>query len=95
MELNYQQVLQLWLQKYKRYPRRLRRRGVEGVVLVAFTLDAEGRLVNQTIVRSSGESALDDAAIALLRDAQPMPTIPPALGVDKYRLEMPIRYSVD
>ena len=94
-ELSYQQELQLWLQKYKRYPRRLKRRGVEGEVLVAFTLDAEGRLLNEKIVRSSGESALDEAAVALLRAAEPMPAIPRALGVDQYRVEVPIRYSVD
>ena len=92
--LDYRQELLLWLQRHKQYPRRLRRRGVEGEVLVAFTLDADGRLLEQEIVRGSGEPALDAAASELLRRAEPMPPIPRSMGVTSYRAQVPIRYAI-
>lgn len=93
--LEYKTELQLWLQQHKRYPRRLKRRRVEGEVVVAFTVDAGGRLLDHRIVRSSGEPGLDEAAIDLLVDADPMPAIPSSMGLARYTAELPVRYALD
>jgi periplasmic protein TonB len=48
------------------YPAAARANGVSGDVGVAFTIGASGRVARQSIVRSSGDAALDGAARAIL-----------------------------
>ena len=92
--MNYQQELSLWLQQYKTYPRRLKRRRIEGEVIVAFTISRNGALLDSRIVTSSGVQGLDDAALELLIRAAPFPTLPPDLKQDSYSAELPIVYSL-
>ena len=63
-------------------------------MLVKFTLDASGRLLAQEVASGSGEKALDDVAMKLLRDAQPMPAIPDSINAKTYTVTVPIRYSI-
>lgn len=46
------------------YPELSRSRGVHGNVLVGYDVDAEGNIVHVHVVGSSGDQALDDAAVA-------------------------------
>jgi protein TonB len=46
------------------------------------------------VVRSSGASALDEEALALLRRAQPFPPPPPELPGGRVDLTMPIRFNL-
>ncbi|MGQ7843664.1 energy transducer TonB [Granulosicoccus sp. 3-233] len=91
---DYRGELQQWLQDRIRYPHRLKRRKVEGVVQVTFTIDAEGHLLEHALVKSSGVAGLDAAALQLLRDAQPYPAIPSALGLTHYEIQVPVNYSL-
>lgn len=65
--------------RHKRYPAGAG--GREAMTIVSFTLDRLGHVVSATIARSSGVAALDDAALAMLRRADPVPP-PPALVAD-------------
>lgn len=49
------------------YPRQARRRGIEGDVLLAVTIGADGASGEIAIERSSGHDVLDDAAVAAVR----------------------------
>jgi protein TonB len=63
-------VIRLRLAGEFRYPVLARRRGWEGEVVLAFRVDAEGRIGNVRIANSSGFGLLDSAARdALLRVA--------------------------
>ena len=84
----------MWLQQHKTYPRRLQRRRIEGEVIVAFTINRAGVLLNSRIVSSSGVQGLDDAALELLERAKPFPALPPELTQDSYSAEVPILYSL-
>lgn len=53
------------------YPRLAVRRGWEGIVLLEASIDAEGRLVDLIVVRSSGHEVLDRAAIEAVRGWAP------------------------
>ncbi len=68
---------------------------MEGIVLVTFTLDAEGRLLDYSLVQGSGVAGLDRAALQLLKEAEPYPAIPDALGLKQYALQVPVRYSLE
>lgn len=91
---DYRTELQQWLQSHIRYPHRLKRRKVEGVVQVAFSIDTQGRLLEYALVKSSGVAGLDDAALQLLREAEPFPAIPDALGLNRYDVQVPVNYAL-
>jgi periplasmic protein TonB len=50
--------------------------GVKAVSVVGYTLDRAGSLTEQWIVRSSGDHALDERAMAILRKSAPLPKPP-------------------
>jgi len=55
-----------------RYPPLARSRGWKGTVLLLASLDAQGRLQELTVQKSSGHSVLDQAAAALVRRVTPI-----------------------
>lgn len=52
------------------YPESLRRRGIEGQVVVRVTVGARGRVVDAQVATSSGYIALDSAALRMVRDTR-------------------------
>lgn len=63
------------IEKYKRYPKTARRRGITGELTVAFMLMADGSV--QGLIVRDGPSVLIDAARESVEMAMPMP-MPPA-----------------
>ena len=51
-------------------------------------------MIDSRVVRSSGASALDDEALALLRRAQPFPPPPPELPGARVDVSVPIRFNL-
>jgi protein TonB len=64
------------LGRFKKYPPAARSRGTEGQVLIAFTVDSQGRVLDANVASSSGSSLLDRAALKAIKDAQPLPPPP-------------------
>jgi protein TonB len=56
----------------------LGRRG-GGDATVRFTFDSSGTILSVALTRSSGDKALDDAAVTMIRRASPIPTPPPSV----------------
>ena len=75
----WQRQLVAHLDKNKRYPGVAARRAAE--ILVSFTLDRTGKVVATNVLKSSGDAAFDEAALAMVRRASPVPA-PPALVAD-------------
>lgn len=88
----YEAALLAHLERNKRYPRAARVRGDEGVVTVLFTLDRNGRVSEARVLRSSGSTALDGAALDTVRRASPMPA-PPA-GIRRLSFTVPMRFDL-
>ena len=82
------------LERNKRYPEAAKSRHQQGVAQVFFSIDRRGRVINSRLVRSSGASALDDEALALLRRAEPFPPPPPELPGARVDLSVPIRFNL-
>lgn len=91
---SYTAVLQSWLEKHKKYPRRARRRGQEGVVLLYFKMDSDGNVLSYTIKESSGYSQLDDEVEAMIKRAQPLPPIPEEMGKEILELIVPVQFNL-
>ncbi|MFT6303296.1 MAG: protein TonB [Granulosicoccus sp.] len=73
---NYRSQLQAWIIDFHAYPKRALRRKLTGVVLAEFTIDDNGLVINTRVLKSSGASLLDKAALNTLTKASPMP-VPP------------------
>jgi protein TonB len=77
------------LNRFKRFPH-----GADpGTVQVAFSIDRGGRVLSARLVRGSGDSALDEEAVAMIRRASPVPAPPDGLGGSSIALAVPIRFS--
>jgi periplasmic protein TonB len=82
------------LEQYKRYPGDAQSRGVEGIVMLSFSVDRNGRVLAHEIVRSSGHPELDKEVVSMIERAQPLPPFPPSMPEDKLNLTVPIRFSL-
>jgi protein TonB len=66
--------------------------GRSGEVLVRFTVLANGSVSGISIARSSGNAALDDAGVTLVRRAAPFPPIPAAAGRSSWTFDVPLAF---
>jgi protein TonB len=82
------------LQQFKRYPSEAQSRGDEGVVLLSFSVDRNGRVLSRQVTRSSGFPALDAEVISMIDRAQPLPAFPESMTDTRLDLTVPIRFSL-
>jgi len=83
-----------WLLAHRSYPDAARQRGQEGTVVVRFTVDHDGHVLDVTLVRGSGSDALDQAAQSLLRGAV-LPPFPSEMTLPQQVITVPIRYRLE
>jgi periplasmic protein TonB len=86
----WQQELIAQIERHKHFPPGAQ--GRAGVVRVAFSIDEAGRLTSLRVADSSGSAILDDAAINLIRRAQPFSPPPQGLKASELSFVAPIRY---
>lgn len=79
---------------YKRYPRAAMDNQWEGAAEVALVVDADGRIRDMAISRSSGHAVLDQQAIDMFRKAKPRVPIPAALRGREFRVTLKAIYSL-
>ena len=82
------------LQQNKRYPANAEAQHEQGVVMLSFSVDRNGRMLSRRIARSSGHSSLDQEVLAMVERAQPLPSFPPAMTQASINLTVPIRFSL-
>ena len=82
------------LNRFKRYPDAARAHRSQGDVAVQFTVDRTGSVIASRIVRSSGSSALDEEALAVLRRANPLPAPPGHINGTTIDLTLPIQFRI-
>jgi len=78
--LTWQKELAAHLDKNKRYPSDRTQRAAQ--VVVDFVLDRTGHVLSASVAQSSGDTSFDNAALAMMRRADPVPP-PPALVADE------------
>ncbi|QPF75405.1 TonB family protein [Roseateles sp. DAIF2] len=79
------------LERFRSYPAGARARREQGVAYVLLRLDREGRVLSARLQRGSGHGELDQAALATIRRAQPLPAIPAELPAE-LELLVPVEF---
>jgi len=82
------------LEKHKDYPWMARRRNIQGVVVLKFTISMDGAIADHTIARSSGHEVLDDAAQETLHKVGRFPPLPIALGRSQLTIQVPLTFRL-
>ena len=76
------------------YTRSLLRAQLEGRVVVALLVDAEGRVHGVRVARSSGEPLLDEAALEQLSQHRQVPPPPSVLAWQPREIQLPIVFEL-
>ena len=83
------------LNRFKQYPRAARQARIEGVVMLHFVMDADGKVQSAEIAKSSGRAVLDGEALALIQRAQPLPALPADFPTRSLDAVVPIAFSLN
>lgn len=78
-----------------RYPNIARQRGVQGEVKVKITLDKEGNVTDVSVEESSGNSMLDDGAIATVKRSNLKRLYPEILRGRDYYFTTSIKFTLE
>ena len=86
-EFKYASYMNSWVHKVERvgnlnYPDAARRQGVSGKLLLQVALRPDGSVHDITLLKSSGHTVLDDAAIRIVELAAPFPALPDNIKKD-------------
>jgi protein TonB len=80
------------LDKHKRYPAVRQQKTAE--IVVSFVLDRTGHVLSTEIVKGSGDSAFDEAALAMIRRSDPVPQPPPLVADEGLNFTLPVIFRV-
>ena len=85
---SWQKELVAHLNHFKRYPAGERNESAE--ILIDLMLDEDGRVASASILRSSGMPAFDQAALDMVRRADPVPKPPAAVAQAGLQFALPV-----
>ncbi len=88
----WQKELAAHLARFKRYPTEGSRQTAE--IVMSFELDRAGHVLSASIVRGSGESSFDEAALAMVRRADPVPAPPARVADDGLVFTLPVIFRI-
>lgn len=90
--VTWQKRLIAHLDKHKRYPTDRAMKGAE--IVVGIVLDRMGRVLSTNIITGSGDTSFDDAALAMMRRADPVPAPPPLVADEGLSFALPVVFRV-
>jgi protein TonB len=80
------------LEEAKRYPEEARMHRWQGVAMLYFSMDRDGKVLSADIKQGSGYPVLDAEALALIQRAQPLPKPPAEVKGDPVQLVVPVEF---
>jgi periplasmic protein TonB len=88
----WQKELIAHLDKHKRYPAERVQKTAE--IVVSFALDRMGHVLSTSIVKGSGDTAFDEAALAMVRRSDPVPQPPPLVADEGLNFTLPVIFKI-
>src|ERR1700709_942084 len=92
MRVTWTKELIAHLDKHKRYPAERQQKTAE--IIVSFVLDRTGRVLSSSITKGSGDSAFDEAALAMIKRSDPVPQPPPLVADEGLNFTLPVIFRV-
>jgi TonB family protein len=92
MRATWQKELVAHLDKHKRYPAERSQKSAE--IVVSFALDRMGHVLSANIVKGSGDTAFDQAALAMVRRSDPVPPPPPLVADEGLSFTLPVIFRI-
>jgi periplasmic protein TonB len=89
--VTWQKRLIAHLDKHKRYPSN---RSKNAEIVVGIVLDRMGRVLSTSIITGSGDTSFDDAALAMMRRADPVPAPPPLVADAGLSFTLPVVFQL-
>jgi protein TonB len=83
------------LNRYKQYPAFARKSRIQGIVMLHFVMDAQGKVLRFEIAKSSGHPILDAEGLALIQRAQPLPALPADYPTRTLDAIVPIEFTLN
>ncbi len=93
VDTEWQSSLAAWLAAHRSYPQEARRQGTQGSVVLRFTADRSGRVLDVMLVSGSGSPILDAAAESVLRNAI-LPPFTSRMERDTITVTVRLRYTL-
>jgi protein TonB len=94
LEARYLAELQRAIARHRFYPRKARKRRLEGKVTVSFVIYKDGKLKGITVANGSSHELLDKAALDTLHKLRRFKPIPDAIGREQWKLRVPINFAL-
>ena len=91
---DYLDAVRRWVTRYKKYPEGAVKQKEESVVQLGFKFTRDGTVTDAWVEKSSGFPALDQAALAMIRAASPIPKVPDRYQGDTLTLVMPENFKI-
>jgi TonB family protein len=88
IRVTWQKELLAHLDKHKRYPSDRNQKAAR--IMLALNLDRMGRVVDVSVVKSSGDESFDSAAVAMVQRASPVPPPPPLVADEGLNFSLPV-----
>ena len=83
------------LDSHKRYPRAASRSGLDGRVVLRFTVRRDGEILNPEVVEVVGHDAFREAALQALTLVGHLPPFPDEIRRRELLVEVPISYRIE
>lgn len=82
------------LERCKEYPRAAQQRRQQGRAMLRFTIDRSGKVLDYKIEKSTGYDTLDQAVVAMIQRASPLPPMPADMTKDHLELLVPVPFTL-
>ena len=89
---SWQSILLRHLEHHKRYPREARRNRQEAIVYVRVKINRDGTVINYQLEKNCPYEPLNQATLALIARAQPLPPPPETITGETIEFVVPVEY---
>jgi protein TonB len=91
---SYQALLRSLIERHKEYPLFARRAGLEGTCVVRCVISRDGDLRRTELLKASGSTHLDGAALRAVTAVGRFPPVPQEVGGQEVTFEIPILFRL-
>lgn len=92
--LDFYNMVKQRIEETRRYPLWARKKGIQGISRIAFTVMPDGSCRDMKIAGTSGSEILDHEALETLKRAEPFPSVPEKISKSPVSLEVGIVFSL-